>query len=282
MFRVLQAAIAVFLAATATAATAVDGPPIAFVKGTAKGNAIYLVYPDGTGLTKVYQAPSRGRGFGSNVGRMAMIPAGGEIAFTQDETLLQILNYDSNGQRVSIREITVDNNQCALGDVDYRSDGTLVLSDGCRNVWTVTQNATAASFLFQAGQNIAAVRWMLDGSILFHEGQLGSMALKKRTPTGTITTIAATDYFPPFLGMSRIANETAISDRSTYKMVNLTSGATVNGPCNPAGVVHLSPNSTQILYRSSKRILFVHNANCSGMPFRLATGVDDALAWRAD
>ena len=46
--------------------------------------------------------------------------------------------------------------------------------------------------------------------------------------------------------------------------------------------VRLSPDSQQILYRSTKGFLFVHKANCSGGSFRLANGVDEGIDWRAD
>ena len=264
-----------------SAVAAVGGPPIAYVKGSAKGDAIYLVYPDGTGLTKLYETGMVGRRTPGRIDRLALLPGGGEIAFTQDNVLLRVQKYTENGQpNGQAYTVSVGNNQCVLGDVDYRSDGTLVVSDGCFNVWTVAPRATAAVLLFRTNENIGAIRWLLNGSVLFHAGPLETMALK-RWSAGTITTIAPTKYFPPFLGMSRIANETAISDRSTYKLVDLTNGSSRDG-CRLAGNVRLSPDSTNILFRSSTGYLFVQKSNCSGAAFRLANQVKDAIAWRSN
>lgn len=273
----LPAAACVSAAATA----AVGGPPIAYVKGSAKGDAIYLVFPDGTGLTKVYQATSGRRLGGGVIERLALIPGGGQVAFTQDSVLLRVQKYTSGGQpNGQAIDVTIPGNRCALGDLDYRSDGTLVVSDGCYNVWTVAPGGTTAALLFRAAENVGAVRWMLDSSVLFHEGQLSAMSLK-RWSAGNTSTIAPTSYFPPFIGMSRVANEAAISDRSTYKLINLSNGSFRDG-CKLAGNVRLSPDSTKMLYRSTTGYLFVQNSNCSGAPFRLANGVTDSLDWRAN
>jgi hypothetical protein len=269
------------LLSTTPALAGVGGPPIAYTKGSVKGDAIYLVHPDGTGLTKLYQTTTSPRNFGGKIERLAILPGGGEVAFTQDSVLLRVQKHHANGQpNGPAYNVTVPNNRCALGDVDYRADGTLVVSDGCFNVWVVPPGGTAATKLFSTAENIGAVRWMRDGSVLIHSGPLEAMRLR-RWSSGTFNTIAPTTYFPPFLGMSRIANETAISDRSTYKVVDLSTGSARAG-CKPAGNVRLSPTSSQILYRSSTGYLFVQKADCSGAAYRLAMGVGDALEWRAN
>ena len=275
----IKLALMALLSAT-PALAGVGGPPIAYTKGSAKGDAIYLVNPDGSGLTKLYQATTASR-FGGKIERLAILPGGGEVAFTQDSVLLRVQKHHASGQpNGSAYNVAVPNNRCALGDVDYRADGTLVVSDGCFNVWTVPAGGTTATKLFNAAENIAAVRWMRDGSVLIHSGPLEAMRLR-RWSSGTFNTITSTTYFPPFLGMSRIANEAAISDRSTYKIVNLSTGSARDG-CRLAGNVRLSPDSTQILYRSSTGYLFVQKGDCSGAAFRLAMGVGDALEWRAN
>jgi hypothetical protein len=280
--------IAALLASTA-AYPQVGGPPIGYVKGSTKGDAIYLVYPDGTGLTKVYQAPSRGRS-GSTISRISIMPGGGAVALIQDEVFLRVQRYGSNGQPDGAAydvNIPSGTRPCAIGDVDFRSDGALVVSDGCLNVWTAAPGATAASLLFTASANISAVRWMLDGSVLFQEGQLGSMMLKQRHSTGEITVVGPTSYFPPHIGMSRIGPIAALSDTQSFHIMNLRDGSTAVG-CILGGMVQLSPDQTQILYRSpgsttSSSTLFVHKFDCSGAPFRLATkGAYRAVAWRGN
>ena len=109
------------------------GPSIAYVKGSARGDSIYLVDPDGTGLTKVYQAPRQGR-VGSQIDRVTIKPGGGAVAFIQDSTHLWVQAFGGTGQPDGTAyEIDVPGN-CALYDPDYRADGSLYVSDSCAGV----------------------------------------------------------------------------------------------------------------------------------------------------
>lgn len=285
MYRVLLA-IAGLMVSTAAYAYAVGGPPIAYVKSSKMGDEVYLVYPDGTGLTRVYRAPKNGQAAG-RVERIALLPGGGEIAMTVNNTQLVRQRYDSRGQPVGSPRSMAVNGICLLGDVDYRPDGTVLVSDGCWSLWAVGPQATSATLLHEADQNIAAAAWMRDGSALFQEGQLGTMSLKRLKPDGTLETIAPTAIFPPHFGMSRTSDEAAHSDSYAYRIIDLTNGTSREG-CKPAGWVKLSPGGSEMLYRSSGSVigsstLFVQKSNCSGQAFRLATkGAYRALAWRAN
>lgn len=285
MYRTMLA-LGALMTSSAAVAQAVGGPPIAYVKGTKLGDEVYLVNPDGTGLTKIYAAPRNGKAAG-RVERIALLPGGGEIAMTVNNTMLVRLKHDSNGRPVGTASSIQVNGICVLGDVDYRSEGTLLVSDGCLSLWTVAPGAGSAVLLHRASENIAAAAWMRDGSALFQEGQLAAMSLKRRWPDGTVTAIAPTATFPPHFGMSRTSDEAAHSDSYAYRIVNLTDGSSRAG-CKPAGWVKLSPDGSEILYRSAgsaigSSTLFVQKSDCSGQPFRLAVkGGYRALAWRSN
>ena len=285
MYRTILA-LGAMLSSTPSYGEAVGGPPIAYVKSAKTGDEVFLVYPDGTGLTRVYRAPKNGQAAGK-VERIALLPGGGEIAMTVNNTRLVRQKYDSRGQPAGAPSSIAVNGICVLGDVDYRADGTVLVSDGCLSLWTVAPGAGSATLLHQAQQNIAAAAWMRDGSALVQEGQLGTMTLKRLKPDGTLETIAPTAIFPPHFGMSRTSDEAAHSDSYAYRIIDLTNGTSREG-CKPAGMVKLSPGGGDMLYRSSGSVigsstLFVQKSDCSGQPFRLAVkGAYRALAWRAD
>ena len=271
------------LLSSAAAAQSVGGPEIAFVKATAKGDEIHFINPDATGLTKFYPV---GRGASSGkIERIAVRPGGGEIAWVEDNLKVKIQAHDSMGRPVgTARQVTIANN-CVQGDLDYHPDGRLLISDGCWGISVVQPGGNVAAQVAVAGQNVSAVRWANDGSILWQEGQLDGMRIVRRASDGTRSVIGPVEYFPPHWGMSQVAEETAISDSYTYRIFDLTDGSSEPG-CMQAGWVKLSPNGTQMLYRSpgyviGSNTLFVQKRDCSGAPFRLmAKGAYRHIVWR--
>src|SRR5688500_12367172 len=164
------------------------GPPIAFVKASTKGDSIHLIHPDGTGLTKVYTAPRQGR-FGSQVDRVTLKPGGGQIAFILDGWHLMVQNHlDSGEPDGDAYEVDVPNGNCALHDPDYRSDGSLVVADGCFKTWVVAPDATSATEWFSNG-NIGALAALGTGLVYFETQTLGSGELKLRTAGGTTSVV---------------------------------------------------------------------------------------------
>ena len=275
------------LLSSAAAAQSVGGPEIGFVKGGSRGDEIYLINPDATGLTKFYPV---GRGATSGkIDKIALRPGGGEVAWVEDYVKVKIQAHDSLGRPVGTpRQIAIANN-CAQGDLDYHSDGRLVIADGCWGVSVVAPGGSTAVQIAVTG-NMHAIRWMRDGSILWHEGNSTSdMRLRKRSPDGTVTTVGQTSAFPmPHIGMSRLSDEAAVSTTESYRMHNLVTGTSQPG-CKLAGHVQLSPDGTEMAYRSSggsytsTSTLFVQKSNCSGAPFRLmAKGYYKGLVWRDD
>lgn len=281
MFRIASLAAGLLTASVAYAQTAV-GPPIAYVKGSARGDAIYLVNPDGTGETKVYQAPRNGR-FGGQIERVSVRPGGGELAFTLNHDQLMVQDFDSAGQPVgSAYEVDVPG-ACGIADGDYRSDGTLYVVDDCLTVWTVAPDANVTSSSF-AGGNWGAIA-ALGTSLLYVEhgspaGNNGEIsgALKLRTSSGTVSQIASLTYAMP-LYVDAVGSQGAVSQANSFQTVDLSTGATNLG-CTTGGMVKYSPDGSQMIYEF-RNMLFVHDANCSGAPFRLARGAK-AVAWRSD
>ena len=265
---------------TSTTAFGQAGPPIAYVKGSIKGDAIYLVYPDGTGLTKVYQAPRQGR-FGSQIDRVTVKPNGGEVAFVQDSAHLMVQPFDSGGQPVgSGHEVTLTGG-CSLYDPDYRSDGTLYVSEQCTGlpkVWTVAPNATTGTEWFTLASDIGALA-ALGTDLLYVEVQTGGPATLKRRTTANVTTTVGTASWSFPLYLDAAGNTAALSQAASFQTMNLTTGAATAG-CTTGGMVKFSPTGSQMLYEY-RNVLFVHNSDCSGAPFRIARGAKSA-AWRSN
>ena len=259
------------------------GPPIAYVKGSAKGDAIYLINPDGTGETKVYQAPRNGRLGGGQIGRVSVMPGGGALAFTLNFSQLMVQNFDSAGQPVgSAYEVDVPGN-CGVDEGDYRSDGVLHVHDTCMNDWTVAPGGTVASAAFTGGNwgALAALGTSLlyveHGSTTTNNGEITG-DLKVRTTGGTVSQITQLTYTLP-LYVDAVGNTAVVSQAGSFRTVDLTTGAISTG-CTTGGMVKYSPTGTQMVYEY-RNMLFVHNSDCSGAPFRLARGAK-AVAWRSD
>lgn len=279
MYRTVLALAGLLTSTTALGQTGAGGPPIAYVAGSSKGDAIYLVHPDGTGLTKVYQgAAGSRRSAASQIDRVSLSPSGGQIAFVLDNTRLMIQNHFDSGQPDGAAyEVDVPNGNCVLYDPDYRSDGSLVVSDGCLKTWLIAPGATSATEWFSHG-NIGAQAALGMGLVYFETTSNSSGVLKLRTVDGTTSPIATTSYSFP-LHLDAVGNTAVLSQATSFRTVNLTTGAIDNG-CTSGGMVKYSPTGTQMLY-TYRNVLLVQNSDCSGAPFRLARGAKSA-AWRSN
>lgn len=270
-------------AATAAAAQS-SSPQIAFVKSGQRGDEIWFVNPDATGLTKFY--PVGKNAASGRIERIAILPGGGEVAWIEDNTRIRVQAHDSLGRPVGTPRQVAIANHCLQGDLDYHRDGRLVISDGCWGISVVQPGGTTAVNHAISYQNVSAVRWMNDGSILWQEGELDAMRLVRRAPDGTETRIGPVNEFPmPHYGIAPTSEEAAISTTQSFKIYNLVNGNSQPG-CKLAGLVQFSPDGNQIAYRSpggiySHSTLFVQKKDCSGAPFRLmAKGAYRTLIWR--
>lgn len=278
MYRTMIAIAAMMGSAAAYAAP----PVIAYAKAGVRGDAIYLVEPDGSRLTKIYQGRAAER-------RSAPIEAiamrirgedtngGGEVAFVEDNLTIKVQRHDSNGQpEGNPYQITVPNGVgCGFGDLDYLSNGTLVIADSCTNVWTVAPGDMAPGSttpLFQAAVNSLAA---LGDDILYVDGAV----LKRRTSGGTTTPLRTVSN--PYFFLDASATMAFLSEWSatTFQTVDLSSPYDVDQGCTQAGRVEVSPNGSQMIYWYRNEML-LHASDCIGQtPTRVARGVR-VFAWR--
>lgn len=278
MYRTMLLALGL-LTSTASLAQAVGGPSIGYVRGSARGDAIYLINPDGTGETRVYQSSRSGRFVGGGqIDRLSLRPGGGEVAFILNATQLMIQKHDSSGHPSGEAfEIDVPGS-CALYDPDYRSDGDLYVSDSCFNVWVVDTDGPSAATAF-TGANISAMA-AIGTSLLYVEAgaTVDTGDLKLRTAGGTTSTVASLNYTLP-LYLDAVGNDGVLSGQSSFRSVDLTTGSFDTG-CTTGGMVKLSPTGSQMVYEY-RNMLLILNSDCSGSPFRLARGAK-SVAWRSD
>ena len=280
MNRMALALIGVLASTTALGQTAVGGPPIGYVTGSTKGDAIFLVYPDGSGPTKVYQAAAGSRrSAGSRIDRVSLKPGGGQIAFVLDNTRLMFQNHASSGQPVGAAfEVDVPNGNCALYDPDYRSDGSLVVSDGCQKTWLVAPDATSATTATEwFSGNIGALAARGTDLVYFETQSASSGELRLRTAGGT-TVVAATSFIFP-LHLDAIGDTAVLSGGSSYRTFNLANGAVANG-CTAGGGVKYSPDGSQMIY-IYRNALLIRYSNCNAAPLRLTRSAKSA-AWRSN
>lgn len=268
---------AALLIATASYAQTNNSLQIGYVKGAARGDAIYLINPDGTGERKLYQAPRDGR-FGGQIDRLSIRPGGGEVAFVLNNTQLMIQRHDASGQPVGAAFEIDFAGSCGLYDPDYRSDADLYVADTCSNVWLVDTDAGTKSIVF-SGANISALA-AVGTSLLYVDAGSGvdTGSLKLRTAGGTTTTIGEINYTLP-LHLDAVGNVGVLSGSTSYRTINLTT-AGENAGCTTGGMVKYSPDGIQMVYEF-RNMLMVHNSDCSGTPSRIARGAD-AVAWRSD
>ena len=246
--------------------------PIAYVKGSAKGDSIYLINSDGTGETKIYQAPRTGR-FGGQIDRLSINASGTEVAFVLNDTQLMIQNATDPSDPADEIPIAGD---CALYDPDYRSDGGLYVSDSCGKIWLVgTVSGTASPIVENVNVSGLAAR---GDDLLYVDDSgsgLGGTLYLRAAAGGSTTTIGSISYSLP-LYVDAVGNIGVLSGRSSYRTINLSNAAESAG-CTTGGMVEYSPDGSQMVYEFRNSLL-VLNSDCSGAPFRLARGAD-AVDW---
>jgi hypothetical protein len=257
----------------ATTGAYAQAPPIAYAEGGSRGDAIYLVNPDGTGRTKVYQGKTASR-TGAPINRMAMRSndGGGEIAFIESERVLMVQPHLASGQPDG-RAYSVNvptGSSCILGDLDYLMNGTLVVADSCGQAWAVAPEARTATRHFEAYINSLTA---LENSILFVEN--GSNRLKSWGSGGTtdITTVSQ-----PANYIDATATKLFLSDTLSFHTVQLSSPYTDTPGCTRGGMTEVSPAGSQIVY-IYRGFLMVHSATCSGSPVRVGRDAR-SFAWR--
>jgi hypothetical protein len=270
-----------FVAALLTASAGLAQTPIAYVKGSTKGDAIYLIGSDGTGETKIYQAPRTGR-FGGQIDRLSISPDGTEVAFVLNDTQLMVKRIGS-GTVNDADQINVGAG-CAFFDPDYRADGDLYVGASCSGpgqIWLVdTVAETATPVVENVNYSGLAARgndllYVADSGSIDTSGGLSGTLYLRSSAGGAPTAVGTIDYSLP-LYIDAVEDTGVLSGRSSYRTVDLTNGAEAVG-CWTGGMVEYSPDGTEMVYEF-RNTLFVLNSDCSGAPFRLARGAD-AVDW---
>lgn len=278
MYRTISAIATLTISTAAIAAP----PPIAFVKASNRGDSIYLVESDGSRLTKIYQGSGQPP-FGAPIEAIAMrmraedTNGGGEVAFVEGDFTIKVQKHDSNGQpEGNAYEITVQNGGgCSYGDLDYLSNGTLVIADSCTNVWTVAPGNTepaSTTPLFQANVNSLTA---IGTDLLYVDGNV----LRRRTSAGATSQLRSLGN--PLVFLDASATTAFLSDwlPSTFQTVQLADPYAQDSGCTEGARVEVSPDGTQMIYWYRNQML-LHASNCSGQtPTRVARGVR-VFAWR--
>lgn len=274
----------------ATSANAGIGPPIAYAKWAGITQEIYLVNPDGSGLTKLHTTPKN-----MAVGNLDLKPGGGEIAFSQGGAL-KILTYNSAGQPTApLRSISIPcaGNTYAAGK-DYHTDGTLLVSVNCgdgRSLWKVAPGASTATHVLDASY-VDFPRFLPGGTMFIYKTGISGIETERLwkdswPPSGTPQLVGPTPVNPR-VNVANTSNTAIISNSPNFKLVNVDSGVETPG-CTQAKNVQYSPDDSKILYlnvnrRGSSDTLVIHNSDCSGALFRLtgSSSFGPTFDWRRE
>lgn len=278
MYRKLLLAVGL-LTSTAGLAQSVADLSIGYVKGSIKGDSIYVNNPNGTAETKVYQAPRTGR-FGAQIDRVSLRPGGGEVAFILNSNQLWVQRHDANGPVGDPVEVDVPDN-CSLYDPDYRSDGDLYVAESCAQPRVLVVDTDSASITSSFSTGDISALAAVGTSLLYVEAgaTVDTGSLKLRTASGATTTIITSLNYTLPLHVDAVGNDGVLSGTSSFRTVDLTTGA-LDAGCTAGGMVKLSPTGTQMVYEF-RNMLFVHNSDCSGAPSRIARGAK-SVAWRSN
>ena len=244
-------------------AQATIGPPI----GYGAANTIYLVNPDGTGLTAVYRAPKK-----AILTSFDLHPGGGEVALIENKKL-KVLQYDERGVATGpARSISIP---CAvILEADYGPDGALAVKDGCapNHLWRVAPGASAAdpSPLLTDPDTLDDVKWSRDGSRIYYDALDGIRALDVATKTSSVVYPESHTMWDVTDSGDRLI---LASTNFNYFVHDFSSNADTNG-CTQAYVVHYGNNDAQMVYRSPAShgggsYILLTNSDCSGAPFRI-------------
>ena len=251
--------------AVPSAAGAVIGPPISF----SSGNSIYLVNPDGTGLSTVYQGAR-----GTAVQSVDLKPGGGEVAFVENH-VLKVLTYGETGRPTSApRTISLP---CAVAlEVDHNpTDGSLAVKDGCapNHIWRV--NSTGAHLMITQPSTIGDIRWSSDGSHLYYEFADGIRAFYPATGATQTVYPDHTIWNPTLTGDRLILAST----NNNYFIHDFATGIDAPG-CTQGQMIHDGNDDAQMVFRIPAHNGFyvaVESTSCAGGP-RLITGHAGAYA----
>ena len=231
------------------------GPPIAYDK-VGSAHEIYLTNPDWTGTVRIYRGPAK-----THMGFMDIKPGGGQIAFAQASTGLNILTYNAAGI-ASLPAQRVDEG-CFVEGIDWHPDGSKILySASCNQVTKLKVYTVGGSTEPILDVLMTSVRWGQDGDSIFYlKPRVGTRDLIWRqlsTGREVILHVGTLTGFSTF-DVARKSNSILLSDpQSRIHKIDFPSSFPAEGE-NPAVVVapveqgaspHFSPTDAEFLFRT--------------------------------
>ena len=297
--RLFVAAIMLGSIPTVAAAQASGGPPIAYVKRVSNGDEIYLVNDNGSGLIRLYKAPSK-----IVVTMLDLRPSGGEIAFTENHRSLKILAFDEFGRPSpgNPREILRVSSPCSVESPDYHpTNGTLLFVEGCgrdRSVRTVGSGGNSADEAALFSTAVFRARWSRLGDWIYYIGLRPNAASSDPTYLYRRSSSAGSDGADE-LGILNTWNTFDVARQGerlfwdagngTFQLLDLATGTGTGDATQlecPRGMrMAFSPGDTSFVYTTSTtkggHYVMVGGSNC-GQPNALTgKGSWSLLDWRS-
>lgn len=275
----------------AGAAQAAGGPPIAYIKA-GSAQQIYLVNPDGTGLTRVYTAPRK-----TGLGSPDLKPGGGELAFVEQLGIkIQKLAESGQPDGAATPLPGAPCNFTQSPDYHPSGDGRFVFIAACGfgnfQVMTYKSGDAAPTLLFTLG-GANRIRWSRSGDHLIYDeaesATSSAMRLKRRNvATAAIEDFGALSALDTF-DVARTGERLAFGSQQAPRLFDFASMSDTSqaAPLCPGDDIHFSPDDTQIVYETphSARGTYIQikASDCSGSASSL-TGKGDwhDKDWRPD
>ncbi len=254
------------------------GPAIAYVKVGGSSQEIYLVNPDGTGLTKIYTGPRK-----ANIGYVDINPGGNEVVFAE-QFKIKIQRYFDNGQPNG--QPTAVPSPCNAWAPDYHpsGDGSFVFVSGCAfgNMqimkYTPGTPATVAPIATTNATN--RLRWSRTGEYLYYDDSVSSTDPNVRLRRRTIATDAVDDFGVltnlDSFDVTHRGEELVFGspfDPKLFDFASMTDTSQATDLCLDGTGIHFSPDALSFIYETPHSArgdyILTGASNCSGGAIRL-------------
>ena len=285
MFRPLMISLLLVSAATAAEAQS-SGPPIAYVKVGGSSQEIYLVNPDGSGLTRLHTTGRK-----VSIVSLDLRPSGGEIAFIEAGVgiprVIKILSFGGAGASGPTRTLT---GPCAPDTVDYHPvEPRLIISDICNQsprIATIGTDGASYSVLVEGAAYVNKARWLRDGiSYVYVRAPVdgGPLQLCRNSCNPDSNDLLWTGSNLTWMDVGRTSNALLFDSGGSFiHKLDADTGALQSNLINGTDG-HFSPDDNRVLYETphSARGDYLHIRNADGTYTRLSgKGEYGAKDWR--